>query len=1036
MNISEVFIKRPIATSLLALAILLAGAAAYVFLPVAPLPRVDFPTVQVQASLPGGSPETMASAVATPLERRFGRIAGVSEITSSSSLGSTSITLQFDLDRDVDAAARDVQAAINAAGGELPAGMPTRPTYRKVNPADAPILILSATSETLPLPQVFDIANAVIAQKISQVEGVGQVTVGGGQQPAVRAQCDPTLLAGLGLTLEDVRNAIASNTTNQPKGGLSGPSQAHAIAANDQIFGAAAYAPIIVAYQNGAAVRLTDVCTVVDDVENNRVAGWINGQRAVVLIIRRQPGANIIETIDRVINLIPTLSTAISPAIDIKVGLDRAQTIRASVHDVEFTLVLSVALVVMVVFMFLRSVRATIIPSIAVPLSLVATFGMMYLLGYSLDNLSLMALTISTGFVVDDAIVVTENVSRFVEEGESPFEAALKGARQIGFTIVSITVSLLAVFIPILMMGGVIGRLFREFAVTLSIAIAVSAVISLTLTPMMCAQLLKHEPPESHGRLYKLSERFFQGMVDLYAAGLRWVLDHQRFMLGVTFATLGLTVYLFMIIGKGFFPQQDTGSMMGTTDASQDTSFAAMKREQEAVNAVIKADPDVKNMISFIQGGNTGTCFIELQSDRPRPSADEIIARLRPKVAKIPGIMTYLQSVQDVRIGGRPTRTQYQYSLEDANLKELNEWAPKMLETLKKLPELKDVATDLQTQGLQVDIGIDRDTSSALGILPQNIDDVLYDAFGQRQVATTYTQSNQYRIVVEMKPDQAANPDAIGQLYVNSQSGGKVPLRMITKVGSSMTSLSVAHQSQFPAVTLSFNVPPGVALGQAVDAIHAAERKIGLPSSIHASFQGTAQAFQASLSNQWILILAALGAVYIVLGVLYESVIHPITILSTLPSAGVGALLALMVCGTDFSIIALIGIILLIGIVKKNAIMMIDFALEVERDEGLSPRDGIYKACLLRFRPILMTTLAALLGGVPLAIGTGTGSELRKPLGIAIVGGLLISQLLTLYTTPVIYLTLDRVRVWFLELLGMDASGPPSSVGRVPHGAE
>jgi hydrophobe/amphiphile efflux-1 (HAE1) family protein len=1036
VNISEVFIKRPIATSLLALAILLAGAAAYVFLPVAPLPRVDFPTVQVQASLPGGSPETMASAVATPLERRFGRIAGVSEITSSSSLGSTSITLQFDLDRDVDAAARDVQAAINAAGGELPAGMPTRPTYRKVNPADAPILILSATSETLPLPQVFDIANAVIAQKISQVEGVGQVTVGGGQQPAVRAQCDPTLLAGLGLTLEDVRNAIASNTTNQPKGGLSGPSQAHAIAANDQIFGAAAYAPIIVAYQNGAAVRLTDVCTVVDDVENNRVAGWINGQRAVVLIIRRQPGANIIETIDRVINLIPTLSTAISPAIDIKVGLDRAQTIRASVHDVEFTLVLSVALVVMVVFMFLRSVRATIIPSIAVPLSLVATFGMMYLLGYSLDNLSLMALTISTGFVVDDAIVVTENVSRFVEEGESPFEAALKGARQIGFTIVSITVSLLAVFIPILMMGGVIGRLFREFAVTLSIAIAVSAVISLTLTPMMCAQLLKHEPPESHGRLYKLSERFFQGMVDLYAAGLRWVLDHQRFMLGVTFATLGLTVYLFMIIGKGFFPQQDTGSMMGTTDASQDTSFAAMKREQEAVNAVIKADPDVKNMISFIQGGNTGTCFIELQSDRPRPSADEIIARLRPKVAKIPGIMTYLQSVQDVRIGGRPTRTQYQYSLEDANLKELNEWAPKMLETLKKLPELKDVATDLQTQGLQVDIGIDRDTSSALGILPQNIDDVLYDAFGQRQVATTYTQSNQYRIVVEMKPDQAANPDAIGQLYVNSQSGGKVPLRMITKVGSSMTSLSVAHQSQFPAVTLSFNVPPGVALGQAVDAIHAAERKIGLPSSIHASFQGTAQAFQASLSNQWILILAALGAVYIVLGVLYESVIHPITILSTLPSAGVGALLALMVCGTDFSIIALIGIILLIGIVKKNAIMMIDFALEVERDEGLSPRDGIYKACLLRFRPILMTTLAALLGGVPLAIGTGTGSELRKPLGIAIVGGLLISQLLTLYTTPVIYLTLDRVRVWFLELLGMDASGPPSSVGRVPHGAE
>jgi hydrophobe/amphiphile efflux-1 (HAE1) family protein len=886
----------------------------------------------------------------------------------------------------------------------------------------------------LPLPKVFDIANAVIAQKISQINGVGLVTVGGGVQPAVRAQCDPQMLAGLGLSLEDVRVAIASSTTNQPKGGLTGATQAHVIAANDQIFDASAYASVIVTYQNGAAVRLSDVCTLIDDVENNRVAGWINGKRAVLLIVRRQPGANILETIDRVIALIPALSDAISPAIDIKVGLDRAQTIRASVHDVEFTLVLSVGLVVMVVFMFLRNVRATIIPSVAVPLSLLATFGVMYLLGYSLDNLSLMALTISTGFVVDDAIVVTENVSRFIEEGAGPLEAALKGAKQIGFTIVSITVSLLAVFIPILMMGGIIGRLFREFAVTLSIAIAVSAVISLTLTPMMCSQLLQHESAEGHGRAYKLSERFFQGLVDTYARGLRWVLDHQWFTLGVFFATLGLTVYLFILIPKGLFPQQDTGSMMGTTDASQDISFPAMKREQEAVNDMIKSDPDVKNMIAFISGGNTGTCFVELQSSRPRASADQIIARLRPKVGQIPGIMTYMQSVQDLRIGGRPTRTQYQYSLEDANLKELNDWAPKMLDTLKKLPELKDVATDLQTQGLQIDLGIDRDTASELGILPQNIDDVLSDAFGQRQVATTYTDANQYHVVVEMKPSDAAQPNAIDKLYVASANGGQVPLGMITKVGASMTSLSVAHQSQFPAVTLSFNVPPGVALGEAVDAIHKAELRIHLPPSIHASFQGTAQAFQASLANQWILILAALGAVYIVLGVLYESVIHPITILSTLPSAGVGAFLALLVMKTDFSIIALIGIILLIGIVKKNAIMMIDFALEVEREEGLSPRDGIYKACLLRFRPILMTTLAALLGGVPLAIGTGTGSEMRQPLGIAIVGGLLISQMLTLFTTPVIYLMMDRVRVWFLRLFGMDASGPPSSLGRLPHG--
>jgi hydrophobe/amphiphile efflux-1 (HAE1) family protein len=1008
VSFSDVFIRRPIATTLLAIALLLAGMTAYLLLPVAPLPRVDFPTIQVSANLPGASPETMASAVATPLERRFGRIAGVTEITSSSSLGSTQITLQFDLDRDVDAAARDVQAAINAAGGELPSNLPTRPTYRKVNPADAPILILSLTSDTLPLAQVFDIANSVIAQKVSQVEGVGQVTVGGGQQPAVRVQVDPAALAGLGLGLEDVRQVLAQSTIDQPKGGVAGDSQAHAILADDQLFGAAAFEKIILTTKNGAVVRLRDVARVVDDVENNRVAAWTNGKRSVTLLIRRQPGANIIETIERVKKLLPTLSRSISPAITIDVALDRAATIRASVHDVEFTLVLSVALVVMVVFLFLRSLRATIIPSVAVPLSLVATFGAMYLAGYSLDNLSLMALTISTGFVVDDAIVVTENVARFTERGEDPLTAAMKGARQIGFTIISITASLLAVFIPILLMGGIIGRLFREFAVTLSIAIAVSAVISLTLTPMMCSRLLKAETHEEHGRLYDLSERGFQAMVNAYARALSWVLGHQRLMLGVTLGTVAVTVYLFITVPKGLFPQQDTGVISGFSDASQDISFPAMKERQDALNRIVMTDPDVAHMVSFTAGGNTGTMFIELKSDEKRPTADEIIGRLRPKLGKVPGIALYLQSVQDVRIGGRPTRTQYQYALADADLAELRAWAPKMLDALKALPELKDVATDLQTAGLETQISFDRDTAARLGITPQIIDDTLYDAFGQRQVATSFTQLNQYRVVLETKPELSQSPDAIDQLFVRSASGAVVPIRAITKTSSGTSPLSITHQGQFPAVTLSFNVAPGVALGQAVEAIHRAEQRIGLPSTVHASFQGTAQAFNASLSSQPVLVLAALFAVYIVLGVLYESTIHPITILSTLPSAGVGALVALLIFKIELSVIALVGIILLIGIVKKNAIMMIDFAIEAERDRGLAPRDAIYEACLLRFRPIIMTTLAALLGGLPLALGSGTGSELRRPLGVAIVGGLIFSQLVTLFTTPVIYLLLDR----------------------------
>ncbi|MFL5360012.1 MAG: multidrug efflux RND transporter permease subunit [Myxococcales bacterium] len=1012
MNISEPFIRRPIATSLLAAAVLVSGLGAYTLLPVAPLPRVDFPTINVSSGLPGASPETMASAVATPLERRFGRIAGINEITSTSSLGSTSLTLQFDLDRDVEAAARDVQAAINAAGGDLPANLPSRPNYRKVNPADAPILILSLTSPTLTLAQVFETANSVLAQKIAQVPGVGQVFVGGGQQPAVRVQVDPVALAGLGLSLEDVRIALTQASIDQPKGALNGPQQALVLAANDQLFDAAHYKDIPIVVRGNTIVRLSDIAKVLDSVENERVAAWADGKRNVSIIIRRQPGANIIDVIERVKALLPTLTNAISPAIDIKVALDRSTTIRASVKDVQLTLVLSVVLVVLVVFVFLRSGRATVIPSVAVPLSLVGTFGVMYLCGYSLDNLSLMALTISTGFVVDDAIVVTENIARYIEHGEKPLEAALKGAKQIGFTIVSITASLLAVFIPLLLMGGVVGRLFREFAITLSVSIFVSMIVSLTLTPMMASRLFKARSEEKSSRFGRISEAFFAWLLRGYDKALTGVLRHPVLTLIALALTIALNVYLYIVVPKGLFPQQDTGFITGISDGPQDISFPAMKAKQEQLNAILAANPSINHFVSFLGGStlNTGNSFIDLKPLNVRKkTADQIIQELRPQLARVSGVQLYLQAVQDVRMGGRSTRTQYQYSLQDANLEELSEWAPKMVEKLRTLKELRDVASDQQTNGLQLAGTIDRDTASRLGISPSLVDQTLYDAFGQRQVATLFTPTKQYRVVLEALPEMAGHPEAISNIYVRPPNGDPVPITTFTRFSPHKTLLSVNHQGQFPAVTLSFNLAPGVALGEASQAIRRAEAQIGLPGSIKAEFQGTAQIFSESLKSQPLLVLAALVAVYIVLGVLYESYVHPVTILSTLPSAGVGALLALLVCKTEFSIIALIGIILLIGIVKKNAILMIDFAIEAERDEGLDTKSAIHKACLLRFRPILMTTLAAMLGGLPLALGHGVGSELRRPLGIAIVGGLLLSQLLTLFTTPVVYLEMDKL---------------------------
>ena len=1017
MNISAPFIRRPVATTLLSVALLMAGALAYRFLAVAPLPQVEYPVIVVSAALPGASPETMASSVATPLEREFGRIAGVSEMTSTSYLGAASIVLQFDLNRNIDAAARDVQAAINAARTQLPVNLPNNPSYRKVNPADAPIMILALTSDLLPVGRLYDAADSILAQKLSQVEGVGQVIVGGGAKPAVRVQVDPNLLTKLGIGLEQVRTALRAVNANSPKGELAGPLDAWTIRANDQLFTAEQYRPVIVAYAKGAPVRLSDIAQVDESVEDVRTAGLANGKRAVLLVLFRQPGANMIETVDRVYDLLPELRAAVPPAVSLGVVLDRTTSIRASFRDVKLTLIFATLLVVLVVFVFLRSARATLIPSVAIPLSLFGTFGGMYFLGYSLDNLSLMALTISTGFVVDDAIVVLENITRYIEAGESPRAAALRGAREIGFTVLSMSTSLVAVFIPILLMGGIVGRLFREFAVTLTLAIAVSLLVSLSTTPMMCALLLRARDETRHGRLYRLSERGFRGLLGFYETTLGWVLRHPRTTLAVTLLTVGVNIYLFVIVPKGFFPQQDVGRIAGSIQASQDISFPAMRRKMVEFVETVAADPAVESVTAFTGGSgnttNSGRMFVVLKPPGVRHlSVDDVIGRLRAKLAHVPGATLYLQAVQDLRIGGRQSNAQFQYTLQSAggDLAELNAFAPRMLAKLRALPALRDVSSDQQNRGLQASLVVDRDAASRLGILPQAIDDTLYDAFGQRQVSTIFTQLNQYHVVLEVAPAFQQNPDALGALYVKASTGAQVPLSAIARFAPSLTPLAVTHQGLFPSVTLSFNLAPGVSLGEAVDAIRAAEREVALPGTIRGTFQGTAQAFQASLASQPWLILAALVAVYIVLGVLYESYIHPITILSTLPSAGVGAILALLLFRTDLSIIALIGIILLIGIVKKNAIMMIDFALDAERTGDLPPETAIYQACVLRFRPIMMTTMAAMLGAVPLAIGAGSGAEIRQPLGITIVGGLALSQLLTLYTTPVVYLYLDRMR--------------------------
>ena len=1012
-SLSSPFIHRPVATTLLVIAIALAGAIGFRFLPVSPLPQVDFPTINVSAGLPGASPETMASSVATPLERQFGRIAGVTEMTSTSSLGSTNITLQFDLNRNIDAAARDVQAAINAARGQLPANLPSNPRYRKVNPADAPIMLLSLTSDLLDRPQMYDVASTVLQQKLSQVQGVGQVFVGGSALPAVRVELDPPALNNAGLALEDVRTMLASANANRPKGEVADGHRVWSLAATDQLLKASEYRTLVLRYRNGAAVRLADVADVTDSVEDIRTMGLSNGKPAVIIIVFRQPGANIIDTVDGVRAVLPQLQAAIPPSVKLSLLIDSTQTIRASVRDVEITLCISIVLVILVVFLFLRSARSTLIPSVAVPISLVGTFGVMYLLGYSIDNLSLMALTVATGFVVDDAIVVIENITRHLEAGMQPLEAALVGAKEIGFTVVSISFSRVAVFIPILLMGGIVGRLFREFAVTLSVAIGVSLVVSLTATPMMCATLLRSRDEEKHGRFFLASERGFAWVIGRYERALAWVLRHQPLTLAVTLGTMAATIVLYAKVPKGFFPQQDTGRIMGQIVADQDTSFQAMQAKLREFVTTTMRDPAVASANGFLGGTvNTGRMFVSLKPQSERDvTADQVIARLRGQLARVPGATLYLQSVQDIRVGGRPSATQYQYTLQGDNSDELFQWAPRVVARLRTLKELADVNSDQQNKGLQAALTIDRTTASRLGITPSMLDNTLYDAFGQRQVSTMYTQLNQYQVIMEAAPRFWQNPEGLNDIYLRASGGGMVPLAAFTKYAPSTAPLQVNHQGQFPAVTLSFNLPLGVSLGSAVSAVQRAEAEMRLPATIRGSFQGTAQAFQASLASEPLLIVAALLAVYIVLGVLYESLIHPVTILSTLPSAGVGALLALFAFRTELSVIALIGIILLIGIVKKNAILMIDFAIEAERKEGKTPEQAIFQACLLRFRPITMTTMAALLGGLPLAIGGGTGSELRRPLGIAIVGGLLFSQMLTLFTTPVVYLYLDRFRL-------------------------
>ena len=1031
MSISRPFILRPVATTLLMVGVLLVGYVAYRQLPVSALPQVDYPTIQIQTFYPGASPDVMASSVTAPLERQFGQIPGLQQMTSTSSFGSSLITLQFNLDLNIDIAEQEVQASINSASNLLPPGIPNPPIYSKVNPADAPILTLSLSSKSLPLYNVEDLADTNLAQKISQLPGVGLVSISGGQRPAVRIQANPTALASYGLSLEDLRTVLGTSNVNFAKGTFDGPQQSVTIAANDQLLSGAAYRNVIIAYRNGAPVRLTDVATVTDGVENVMQAAWANKNPAVILNIQRQPGANIISVVDRVKKILPQLQDSLPKSVDVAILTDRTTTIRASVEDVQFELMLTVALVVMVIFLFLRSVRATIIPSVAVPLSIVGTFGVMYLLGFSLNNLSLMALTISTGFVVDDAIVMIENISRYIEEGESPLQAALKGSEQIGFTILSLTVSLIAVLIPLLFMGDIVGRLFREFAITLAVTILVSAVVSLTLTPMMSAKLLRHQREEDQTWFYRKSEHAFNSIIAFYGRTLKVVLQYRTTTLLVTIATLVGTILLYIYVPKGFFPVQDTGVILAISEAPQSISFRAMADRQQAIADTILKDSAVESLSSFIgiDGTNTtlntGRIQINLKPLAQRNiSASDVIRRLQPELDKIDGITLFMQPVQDLTVEDRVSRTQFQYSLEDVDAKELNTWVPRFLDRLKSLPQLRDVASDNLSGGLLLNIIIDRDSAARLGILPADIDNALYDAFGQRQVSTIYTQLNQYHVVMEVDPQFQQNPDSLKNIYVRSSNGPQIPLTAFTRVETSSAALTLNHQGQFPVVTFSFNLAPDASLGHAVDAINATKADLNMPPSIQGRFQGTAAAFQNSLANEPILIFAALVTVYIVLGILYESFIHPITILSTLPSAGVGAILALLLCRSEFSIVALIGIILLIGIVKKNAIMMIDFALEAERVEGKAPLDAIYEACLLRFRPIMMTTMAALLGGLPLALGSGVGSELRRPLGITIVGGLVLSQILTLYTTPVVYLAFDWLAHRFAFHIGNPVEEP------------